>query len=335
MRRIKFLLGATALSAIVISGCKNNDTLLNSADQDGEAAEIAKANGGNDAAAIGETLYGMTTSNKLLTFDSARPRKIISRLRVTGLQPNEEILAIDFRPATGQLYGLGSSSRLYVIDVQTGVATPVGAGPFTPALEGRAFGFDFNPTVDRIRVVGETGQNLRLHPDLGIVVDFDPNTAGIQSDGRLAYASGDRNFNRRPLVVGVGYTNPDNDPATGTTLYDLDGRRDVLATQNPPNNGTLNTVGGLGFNLEKLVGFDISRTGVAYATVKRDDDDDDDDDGDDRSSRSGTVQAMAQNENDERGYSHLVTVNLATGRITKIGTIGTGEPIRGLAVPVR
>ncbi len=330
MYRAKFLLGAMMLSALLIAGCQNDNQILSPVDQSDELAGLAKTNAAGSNSS-GQTLYGMTTSNKLLTFDSADPSRIISRLRVTGFQPNEELLAIDFRPATGKLYGLGSSSRVYVIDVQTAVATPVGPGPFTPALEGNAFGFDFNPVVDRIRIVGENGQNLRVHPDLGAVVDSNLVTPGIQPDGRLAYANGDVNFNRRPLVVGAAYTNPDNDPATGTTLYDIDGRRDVLAIQNPPNSGTLNTVGRLCFNFEKLVGFDISRSGVAYATVKSDDDDDDDD----KNSRSGAAYTSANGGNSRRGYSDLVTVDLATGRITKIGNIGTSEPIRGLAVPVQ
>ncbi len=308
MYRVKSLLGAMALSALLLAGCQNDNQILSSADQNGELDGLSKTNvaGGNSS---GETLYGMTTSNKLLTFNSAEPRRILSSLRVTGLQTGEELLAIDFRPANGKLYGLGSTSRLYVIDAQTGAATAVGAPPFSPALQGNAFGFDFNPTVDRIRVVGETGQNLRLHPDLGTVVDFDPVAAGIQPDLNLNYAALDVNFGRNPLVVGAAYTNPDNDPTSGTTLYDIDGRLDILTTQNPPNNGVLNTRGALGFNFEKLVGFDISRTGIGYATVK------------------------ARNRRD--GYSDLVTVDLNTGLISRIGIVGTSEPIRGLAAPVQ
>ena len=326
----KSLISAMAILAMVISGCENKDQILSSAGQESEVTELAKADNMDSGHAAGETLYGITTSNRLLRFDSANPRSILSRMRVTGLQPDEELLGIDFRPATGQLYALGSTSRLYVINLQTAVATPIGAGPFSPALEGKAFGFDFNPTVDRIRVISDAGQNLRLHPDLGTVVDFDAVAAGIQSDGRLAYATADVNFNRRPSAVGAAYTNPDNDPATGTTLYDLDGRRDVLATQNPPNTGTLNTVGRLGSDLEKLVGFDISRSGVAYATVKRDGDDDDDDDDDRSRSRAGETKMISSG--NSRGNANLVTVDLATGRVTRIGTIGTSEPIRGLAV---
>lgn len=309
MFKTKSLLGAFALSALVLSACQNEKQILSSAGSNEESATLAKNDVADLASSTSETLYGMTTSNKLITFNSANPRPILSSLRVSGLQPNEELLAIDFRPANGKLYGLGSTSRLYVIDVQTAVATVVGSGPFSPGLLGNAFGFDFNPTVDRIRVVGETGQNFRLHPDLGTVVDFDAVTPGIQMDLNLNYASTDVNFGRNPLAVGAAYTNPDNDPATGTTLYDIDGRLDVLATQTPPNNGVLNTRGSLGFNFEKLVGFDISRANVGYATVKA--------------------------RNRRNGYSDLVTVDLNTGFISSLGIIGTSEPIRGLAVPLQ
>ena len=116
------------------------------------------------AAAI--TAFGLSNANQIVTFDTNTPSTPLAVVAITGLQSGETALGIDVRPATGQLYLLGSSSRIYVVDPVTGVATAVGAA-FTPALSGTAFGFDFNPTVDRIRVVSDTGQNLRLNPDTG------------------------------------------------------------------------------------------------------------------------------------------------------------------------
>src|SRR6187200_1617188 len=98
-----------------------------------------------------ELIYGVTTTNLLVSFNSGAPGTILSSVAITGLQAGETILGIDFRPATKQLYGLGSTSRLYTINLSTGAATAVGP-PFTPALSGTAFGVDFNPTVDRIRI---------------------------------------------------------------------------------------------------------------------------------------------------------------------------------------
>jgi hypothetical protein len=289
----------------------------------------------------GQIVYGLTTANRLLQFNSDNPCLIIAQPRVTGLQKNEQLHGIDFRPATGQLYGLGSSSRIYVIDTQSGQATPVIAQPFSPKLEGKFFGFDFNPTVDRIRVVSDKGQNLRLHPDLGTVVDFDPNTAGIQIDGQLAYdntaADGDPidvNAGRQPRAGGAAYTNPDNDPATGTTLYDIDAERDTLVTQAPPNNGTLNTVGKLGVKVNELAGFDIGSNNIAYAALRARADNDKSDD------RAGPeMEAEARGEqtaqqNGQCGKSQLFTVDLASGRATLVGYIGSRQSLVGLAVPL-
>src|SRR4051812_33031925 len=78
------------------------------------------------------TVYGLTSTGSLVQFNSATPGTIARSVPVTGLQPGETLQGIDFRPATGQLYGLGSGSRLYVIDINTGAATQVGSsGAFT------------------------------------------------------------------------------------------------------------------------------------------------------------------------------------------------------------
>jgi hypothetical protein len=305
------------------------------------ASAAPSAQGGS-----GQILYGLTTANRLIQFSSANPCALIGQRNVTGLRKNERLVGIDFRPATGQLYGLGSSSRLYTIDPQSGKATQVGAQPFSPKLEGKFFGFDFNPTVDRIRVVSDKGQNLRLHPDLGTVVDADPNTAGIQPDGRLAYdntdADGDPvdvNAGRRVRAGGAAYTNPDNDPATGTTLYDIDADRDTLATQNPPNNGTLNTVGKLGVKVNELAGFDIGSSNVAYAALRaRGSSENDDRDAEremEAEARGEANEDQAARQDGRCGKSQLFTIDLATGRATSLGYIGSRQSLIGLAVPLR
>src|SRR6185503_3228958 len=205
------------------------------------------------------TLFAVTAANNLVRFSSATPGTIDATVPITGLQAGESVLGIDVRPATLQLYLLGSTSRLYTLDQGTGVATQVGAGAFTPALNGTSFGFDFNPTVDRIRVISDADQNLRLNPDTGTVA---------ATDTVLAYAAGDANAGQNPNAVGAAYTN-NFAGATTTVLYDIDSGRDVLVTQNPPNNGTLNTVGALGVDTSDVVGFDITNPGgTAYAALR-------------------------------------------------------------------
>lgn len=202
-----------------------------------------------------ETAWAVDSRALLMSFDTQLPGFVRSLRLIQGLQPGEGILAIDFRPANKRLYGLGSSSRLYAIDTETGMATAVGTGPFTPALNGTEFGFDFNPTVDRIRVTSDRGQNLRLHPDTGMVA---------ATDLALNYENA-----AEPGVVASAYTNSVAG-ATTTTLYNIDAKRKSLVTQVPPNDGKLNMVGPLtGIDPSMVAGFDISPTsGRGYAAIR-------------------------------------------------------------------
>ncbi len=246
------------------------------------------------------TAFAITSTGNLARFDLDTPGTIISSLPISGLAGGESVLGIDFRPATGELYALGSTSRLYILDYMDDaasvVATAVGnAGAFT--LSGTSFGFDFNPTVDRIRVVSDTDQNLRLNPNDGTLA---------ATDTALGYAAADVNAGANPIVGGSAYTN-NVAGATTTTLYGIDVGRspDVLVTQNPPNAGVLNTVGSLGVNATSVLGFDIRFQGVtntAYATMV------------------------------VGGISSLYTINLATGAATLVGAIGGGLTLRGLAI---
>lgn len=194
--------------------------------------------------------YGLTGANQIITANANASTTFTSTMPVTGLQAGESLLAIDFRPATGQLYGLGSTSRLYSIHTGTGAATMIGAGPFTPAISGTIAGFDFNPTVDRIRLVTSTGQNLRLHPETGVV------------------AATDASLNPgTPSVNGVAYTNSFSG-ATTTVLFDIDIASQKLLKQDNPNAGTLVEIGNLGVTATGEGGFDISPdNNVALASL--------------------------------------------------------------------
>jgi hypothetical protein len=252
----------------------------------------------------GETLFAITHLNNLISFKSTAPSVVLSATPMYGLQPGEGIVGMDFRPAKGQLYAVGSTHRIYVINPVTGAATQAGgASAFNPGLVGGAFGVDFNPVVDRIRVVSDSDQNLRLNQTNGMVVDFDTNAGGIQSDIALSFVQGDSNFGQDPNVVAVAYTN-NFAGTTSTTLYGIDSSRNALVRQGgingspSPNLGTLSTVGSLGVDTSDLVGFDISSGGAtAFASL--------------------TVAGEAA--------SKLYSINLASGSATSLGNIGGGE----------
>ncbi|RZK90220.1 MAG: DUF4394 domain-containing protein, partial [Hymenobacter sp.] len=192
---------------------------------------------------IDQPFQALSANNQLLQFNANNVTTAPTPVTITGLQTGERILSVDYRPATGQLYGLGSTSCLYIINPTTGAARAVGSGAFSPALNGTSATIDFNPTVDRLRLVSNTGQNLRLNPETGAV---------MTTDGAINGVAG-------AAISAVAYTNPVAGAST-TVLYDIDPTTDKLYRQDPPNDGTLVAIGDLGVNVTGLAGFDIAAT---------------------------------------------------------------------------
>lgn len=213
-------------AAIIFSGCKKEEN---------RPADNPPVTGPDIV------FYGVTASGQLAKYNAMAPGTAMSSVSINGLQSGESIVAIDFRPATGELYGIGSTSRLYIINTATGNTRMVGTDPLNPLLNGDIVGFDFNPTVDRLRVVTNMGQNLRVNPETGAVV---------ATDGAINGVSG-------AMVNAVAYTNS-MAGASATTLFDIDITTGKLYKQIPPNNGTLVEVGSLGVMPASEGGFDIS-----------------------------------------------------------------------------
>jgi len=194
--------------------------------------------------------------------------------------PGAGLVGIDYRPQTGQLYGLGvaeaaNTATLYLLDPQTGAATAVGAAgqiaffdaagspvDLPPAAAG--YGFDFNPTVDRVRVTTGTGLNFRVNPNNGAPVDGNLNNTAAPP----ALTNTDGLINALPLgstgITGAAYTNSFGQSLTGgvTTQYVIDAASDRIFIQNPPNAGTLTAglpiaMGGSPLDFSAVNGFDI------------------------------------------------------------------------------
>jgi hypothetical protein len=265
------------------------------------AAFLSCAIFGSQASAA--TIYALDDRNNLFTFDNLAPQNILSGVFLFGLQPNEHLLNIDFRPSTGDLYGIGSSYHVYTINPATGACTPLGGiGGTFPAVPGNSFGMDFNPAADRIRFYSDADNNIRLHPDTGGLVATDTN---------LTYKAGDSNFGVNPNVVGAAYTNSVSPAPTLTTLYGIDSNTNSLvrvggvdggAPEGSPNAGVLTTIGPLGVNADNFVGFDISANNIAFASLA-----------------SG-------------GNSSLYSIDLATGLATNQGQIIGGVRVVDIAL---
>ncbi len=205
----------------------------------------------DDARQSGRVLFATNDQNQLIRFNSNRPDRLKDVRSITGLG-NATLLGIDFRPLTGDLYGVGSDSVVYRINPRTGIA--VSEGPaVTPALNGRSFGFDFNPTVDKIRVTSDAAISLRLNVDEGTLLANDP-----------ALNPG------MPRVVGSAYANSSftvNKPGA-TVLYAIDSANDTLSVQNPMTSA-LTTVRRLPFDIADQAGFDIAGSNnVGYIATR-------------------------------------------------------------------
>ncbi len=240
-----------------------------------------------DAATI--KLIGLNDDNSLVFFNR-KLSKISSTVKIAGVDGT--VLGIDFRPADGLLYGVTDKNGIYTIDTTTGAATLV-SNLSTSFSGGVTSGFDFNPVPDRLRLVGSNDQNLRINVETGAVI----------TDGTLAYASGDPNFGANPNITAAAYTNSFAGTTT-TALYGIDFALDTLVQQNPPNIGTLNTIGSLGVDFGETGGFDILTTKKGGSIVNN---------------------AFAAS------GSNIYSINLGTGAATTLGTFSGGGNIVGLA----
>ena len=253
--------------------------------EDGEAFRItAPVAAGTIEAAPAEAsqLVALTDNNTLVSFDSDNPGAS-QFTEVTGVEG--VLLGIDTRPANGAIYGIDTQNNLYTIDAESGEATYVSTLDI-PFEGGTISGFDFNPVADRLRLVGDNDQDFRINVDTGEVT----------VDGMLAFADGDINHGVNPNVTAAAYTNA-FDGTTSTQLYDIDTLLNDLLLQNPPNDGTLVTVGDLGIDFDTLGGFDI------VSAVEGD----------------NTAYAVSN--------TTLYSIDLSTGEASDLGAVGSINPL--------
>jgi hypothetical protein len=187
-------------------------------------------------------LYATTAQNALVRLNSGSPQRLRARRPISGLPAGVTLKGIDFRPRTGDPYGVGSDGVVYRIDPNTGIAVADGPAFSTPGTTSSSASTS-TPAVDKIRVVSDVGQNLRLNVDegtlLGADVNINPGT---------------------PQIVGSAYLNSGFSPnvAPSTMLFAVDATSNQIFLQNPPNNGTLANGRSLGIDVQVDSGFDIA-----------------------------------------------------------------------------
>ncbi|MFJ3637449.1 DUF4394 domain-containing protein [Streptomyces sp. NPDC090112] len=283
---------STAAAAAVVLAALCAAPALAAADTPPQTLPAMEGKGGLSA-------IGLTGDQRLVEFAVNNPSKTWSLGRVSGLSGDTKLVGIDFRVQNEKLYGVGDRGGVYTLD--TGNAAAVKVSQLTVALAGTAFGVDFNPAANRLRVISDTGQNLRHNIDdpaapLTTTVDgtlTNPTTPPSTATG----------------VTGAAYTNNDLNAATATTLFDLDTMADRISLQSPANTGTLAPTGMLGVDADPDAGFDIHynpATGVnrGFAAI-------------------GTA-----------GTYRLYAVDVLTGRATDKGAFPSRYQVTDLALPI-
>lgn len=247
-------------------------------------------------------IIGLTRDQRLICFDEFNPGSATTLGTVNGLIGDTRLVGVDFRPATGNdgsggvLYGLGDQGGVYTINLQTAQASL--RSRLNVALSGTFFGVDFNPVVDRLRIVSDNGQNLRANVDNGATL----------VDGTLNYTPGVAATG----ITGAGYTNNDADPNTATTLYTIDSRLDQVNIQAPPNAGTQNPTGKLTVDTTPDVGFDI------YSTIRN----------------GSTVNVEGFASLTVGGSARFYSITLFTGKASSRGSFSSQNQVVDIAVPL-
>jgi hypothetical protein len=219
------------------------------------AGSVVAVTGSAEAATIPKTALGLSSNGKNLTiFDLSTGKRTKALGTAKGLSGDVRLVGIDMRTADHKVYGVGDKGGIYVINRGNGNVRKV--SQLSVALDGTYFGVDFNPAADRLRIVSDTGQNLRHD-----VTQAAPATA---VDTPLSYEAG----TTATGITAAAYTNNDNDVRTGTALFNLDLRLDQVVQQVPANAGTLVAVGPFGTRQGPVAGFDVVSTTASGRTVE-------------------------------------------------------------------
>ena len=265
-------------------------------------------------------LNGTLTAPTLFSFSLRTPNTISSPVAVTGLAMGDQLLGIDVRPATGELYGFvrnGTNGKLYTINPDTGAATlessltnAIAMGPTLVFDAGKNYSIDFNPAADRLRIVSSgtgDGENYRINVDTGAtIIESDQlaapggDAAGgdLQPTDSMTATAAESNFSVTQIAYTRNFASTIR-PAPATKMFDVDSTNSDLLRQNPPNTGKLELTGDIGGGLNNFAGFDVVGGDDGTRVI---------------AARVGTA-----------GPFGLFDINLGTGAATAAGAlIGTG-----------
>ncbi len=211
-------------------------------------------------------------------------------------------------------YGVSNLNRVFplaVENVETGFtvaivqASPIGT--LSTPLSGTRFGIDFNPRAQLLRIVSDSGQNLRVNLQEGRVID------GAARAAAFAFVDGTtRTVVPAPQIVATAYRAA---PVGGTFQYAIDAFNSSLVRVAVPNDGALVAVGPLG------IGLPVTAAGAAEQSL-------------DIAGASDEF-AYAALRTAGNSLSTLYRIDLGTGAATAIGPIGDNGAVNAISSRVQ
>jgi hypothetical protein len=254
------------------------------------AALVVGGGGSSVAQPSGLRAFGLSADGTLMaTFTTDQPQVLNWLRAIQGFTGDTFAIGLDFRVQDGLLYLVGNKGGIYTVRLPSPPAYPdpviTKVSQLTVSLHGTNFGVDFNPAADRLRIISDTGQNLR----------HDLNAHATTTDTTLSTPP---TSGATKGVTAAAYTNNDLDPGTATTLFDIGTMTDQVLIQSPANNGTLAPTGNLTVDAGANAGFDIFSTLSGGKAV----------------SSAGFATLVGPD-----GKSSLYSVNLLNGTATSLG----------------
>lgn len=216
--------------------------LLAACDDDDEKASTAPA----------QMLFA---DNLVRTIDLKNPETVLAEQTITGLDAGETLVTIDRRPANGALYGVTSDGRIVEIDLRNAAATALAT--LAVKFQGTRFALSFNPLSDRMRILSDVGQNLRVNTETGATI----------VDTVLAFAAGDTHDGTTPQLGAATHVQREDGTTTSVTLFGVDLATDTFVTVSPPNSGSVQSIGPLGVQATAAA-MDANRFGVLYVALQ-------------------------------------------------------------------
>ena len=251
-------------------------------------AAVVSGGGSSAAQPAGLRAFGISGDGTLMaTFTTDRPTVLDWVRTIQGFSGDTAAIGLDYRVQDGLMYLVGNNGGIYTVKLpptpaQDPVVTKV--SQLSVPLYGTKFGVDFNPAVDRLRIVSDQGQNLR-------------HNLGDHTTTEDAILSTPPALGPTRGVTAAAYTNNDLNPDTATTLFDIGTGTDEVLIQSPANNGLLTATGKLTVDAADA-GFDI------YSTLSNGK----------ATSSAGFATIVAAN-----GAATLYSINLLTGAATSVG----------------